>query len=248
MEQLFILMFGLTCTICGFVWGLKRWRLRRNGARTMGTVVGFSRSGLVRPYLTPIVEFNTDAGNTIRFRGSTGQRGSSPYQQGQQVNVIYSRQYPWNAQMENFEQFWLGPASIGFFGLVILGALVFGKIRTREDGPGFYRAMGLLVLFGALLTTIAASEFRSYRITRASRKGKNSDSDLLAKIDHACRLYPEEREIFLRVKTAVVTLNDGAVNSSLNFFLDKTLGAHDREEALKGIQNLAKRLDMIGNS
>jgi hypothetical protein len=97
----------------------------------MGIIVGLSRSGVVRPYLTPIVEFKTDAGKVIRFRGSTGQRGSSPYQQGQHVNVIYSRQDPWNAQIDNFEQFWLGPVGVGFFGLMVLGTFS----CCRRDAP-----------------------------------------------------------------------------------------------------------------
>jgi hypothetical protein len=247
MERLFIFLFGLTLTICGAVWGLKRWRLRRNGVRTVGVVVGLSRSGVVRPSITPIVEFKTDAGNVIRFHGSTGQRGNSPYQQGQQVNVIYSRQYPWNAQIANFEQFWLGPVSIGFFGLIVLGVLLSGvKFRSLEGASGAYWAVGLMVLFGVLFAFIAASEYRFYRIIKSHRK--ESNADLLAKIDDACRLYPAGRETLMRLRTAVVNLKDGDANSAATYFLDQVLRAHDREDALKEIQNLAKALDMIGKS
>jgi hypothetical protein len=243
-------MFGLTCTICGTVWGIKRWRLRRNGARTIGMIVGFSRSGVLRrvAYFTPIVEFKTDAGNAIRFRGSTGQRSGSPYQESQHVNVIYSRQYPWNAQIDNFEQFWLGPVAVGFFGLIVLGAFLFGEHRTREDDPSLYWAMGLMVFFGALLTAVAVSEYSLCRMSRDFYRGDNSGADLLARIDHACRLYPEGSETLLRVKTAAVDLHDGAANGAVAHFLDQILRARDREDALKEIQNLAKALDMIGKS
>ena len=44
---------------------------------------------------------------------------------------LYSRQDPWDAQIDNFEQFWLGPASIGFLGLITLGVLLFGKVWRR---------------------------------------------------------------------------------------------------------------------
>jgi hypothetical protein len=248
MERLFIVMFGLTCTICGAAWGLTRWRLRRNGVRTMGMIVGLSRSGAVRPTLTPIVEFKTDAGHAIKFRGSTGQRGSSPYEQGQHVNVIYSRDDPGNAQIDNFEQFWLGPVSVGFFGLIVLGAFFSGTLRTREDSPGFYWAMGLMVFFGALLTAVAASRYRSYRSSKDSYEGGNSGADVLARIDQACGLYPEGRETLLRVKTTALSLNDGAVNSAVTHFLDRILQARDREDALTEIQSLAKTLDKMGKS
>lgn len=123
-------MFGLACTIGGFAWGFSRWKLRRNGTRTMGTVVLISTSGMTtdKAYY-PVVEFKTDTGDKIKFRGSTGMAYSPAYQQGQLVKVIYSRQDPWNAKIDNFEQFWLGPVSIGLFGLIALGAFfLFGKL------------------------------------------------------------------------------------------------------------------------
>lgn len=128
MQWLLILILGLACMIGGFTWGLKRWRLRRNGARVVGTVTELSTDMDIPRSHRPIVEFKTDAGQTIRFRGSTG--SSSPsYRQGQSVRVIYSRQNPWDTQIDNFEQFWLGPVSIGLFGLIALGAfLLFGKL------------------------------------------------------------------------------------------------------------------------
>lgn len=248
MERLLPLTVGLTCTICGAAWGLKRWRLRRNGARAMGVVVGLSRSGVVQPSLTPIVEFKTDAGDAVRFRGSTGQRGSSPYQQGQHVQVVYSRQNPWNAQIDNFEQFWLGPVGVGLFGVIVLGVVVFGKVPTRENDPLSYWAMGLLVLFGAILTAVAASGLRSSRISKAPCEGGSGGAGLLARIDQVCSLYPEGGETLLRLRSAAVDLNDGAVNGAVAHFLDRALRARDREDALKEIQDLATALDRIGKS
>jgi hypothetical protein len=121
------------------------------------------------------------------------------------------------------------------------------RIYTRKDNPGVYwMGVGVLGFFGLLCAGVAAFEYRSYQSFRDSQKGDNTSLDLLARVDHACRLYPEGRETLLRVRTAVVNLNDGTVNSALHLFLDKALRAHDREEALKWIQNLAKALDMIG--
>ncbi|PKM42401.1 MAG: hypothetical protein CVV05_18445 [Gammaproteobacteria bacterium HGW-Gammaproteobacteria-1] len=125
MQRLFILMFCLACTIVGVVWGFNRWKLRRNGVRTMGTVVDISVSGITtEKAFYPVVEFKTDTGNKIRFRGTTGTAYSPSYQQGQLVKVIYSQQEPWNAKIDNFEQLWLGPVSIGLFGLIALGAFL----------------------------------------------------------------------------------------------------------------------------
>jgi hypothetical protein len=161
--------------------------------------------------------------------------------------VIYSRQDPWNAQIDNFGQLWLGPVGVGFFGLMVLGAFLFGKFRTGGDDLGFYWALGLMVFFGVLLTVVAVFDYRSYRISK-EYKGKHSGADLLARIEHACRLYPEGKETLLRLRTAVVNLNDGAVNSAILHFLDRAQQARDREDGLKEIQNLAKALDMIGKS
>lgn len=58
----------------------------------MGTVVDISISGITtEKAFYPVVEFKTDTGNKIRFRGSTGSGYSPSYQQGQIVKVIYSR-------------------------------------------------------------------------------------------------------------------------------------------------------------
>lgn len=128
MQWLFVLIFGVACTAIGAVWGLKRWLLRRNGVRTMGTVVESSISLGIPRIFTPVVEFRTDAGQRVRFRGATGNASEPCYQPGQRVRVIYSRRDPWNAQIDNLEQFWLGPVSIGLFGLIALGVLLFGKV------------------------------------------------------------------------------------------------------------------------
>jgi len=120
-------------------------------------------------------------------------------------------------------------------------------VYTREDNPGVYwKAIGFLGFFGVLFTVLAVLEHRSYRIYRDSRKGKTQSHDLLAKIDHACTLYPECRETLLRAKAAVVDLNDAAVESTLDRLLKKAMRNPDRELALKEIKELAKALNLFG--
>lgn len=124
----FLLILGLACTFGGAAWCLKRWKLRREAVRTEGIVIELSVGVDIPQTSWPIIEFTAEAGQTIRFRGSTGST-SSPYRPGQLVSVIYSRKNPSNAQIDNFEQFWLGPVSIVLFGLITLGAfLLFGEL------------------------------------------------------------------------------------------------------------------------
>jgi hypothetical protein len=109
------------------MWGAKRWKLQKEGTRTMGTVVELTDSwstddeGRRTKSVYPVVEFPAEGGRTVKFRGSTGSNPPS-YQQGQLVSVIYDRKNPDDAQIADFEQFWLGPVLIGVFGLVFLGA------------------------------------------------------------------------------------------------------------------------------
>ncbi|MDG4554394.1 MAG: hypothetical protein P9E24_09140 [Candidatus Competibacter sp.] len=121
------------------------------------------------------------------------------------------------------------------------------KLYTRKDDPGVYwMVVGLFGFFGVLTAVVAVFEYRSYLVHRDYRRGENPSADLLARIDHACRLHPEERETLLRARAAVVDLKDADVEIALEHFLDKALGARDREAALKDIRNLAKALDRIG--
>lgn len=121
------------------------------------------------------------------------------------------------------------------------------EVRTREDSPGYYWGIiGLILFWGTLFTVVAASEYRSYRIYRDSREGDTSHQDLIAKIDHACKLYPEGRKTLLRAKTALLELNSPEVEAPLDNLLEKVLKAPDREAALREIKGLAKLMDLFG--
>jgi hypothetical protein len=121
-------------------------------------------------------------------------------------------------------------------------------INTREDNPEkYWTAIGLLAFWGTLFIDVAATEFRSYRIYRDSQGGETLPDDLMAKIDHACKLFPEGREALLRAKTALLELNSPEVEAPLDYLLEKVLRAPDREAALKEIKGLAKGLDLFAN-
>lgn len=242
MKLPLFLIFGLACTVVGVVWGLKRWMLRRNGVRVIGTVVGFATTGTTSKFYTPTVEFTTDAGHKIRFRGSTGSRGVPPYSQDQRVKVLYSRHDPRIAQIDNFEQFWLGPVSFGLFGLVVLGVFIRENPRDR-----YWLIVALLGVLGTLFAATAVLTRRSNRIPDAPRKDGTPNPALLAKIDRACELYPEGHEALQRTRTTLVDWSSPAdLEVALDGFLDKILSASDRETALKHITQLAKALDRFG--
>jgi hypothetical protein len=120
-------------------------------------------------------------------------------------------------------------------------------IYTRKDNPGkYWTFVGVVGFFGLLTGAGAVWAYRSYLLHRDYPRDGNSRTDLLTRIDRACRLHPQERETLLRARAAVVDLKDAEVEAALDYFLDKVLGAHDREAALRDIQSLAKALDRIG--
>lgn len=127
------------------------------------------------------------------------------------------------------------------------GTYYYEEVRTREDYPGYYWSIvGLIAFFGTLFTALAAWEYRSYRFYRGHREGETSSEDLLAKIDQACTLYPEAREVLLRIKTVLPGLNHPEAETGLGSHLERVLNTADREAALKEINGLAKVLGRMG--
>lgn len=128
---------GLIALISGLTWGWNRYALSSNGLRAQGRVVenhksvsttdsppGGGSSGQIRNKYTyvsyyPVVEFVTENGETIRFRGSTGS-GVPDYEPGTPVEVIYDPAEPHSAQMTAFSQRWLGPLVVTCAGLVLI--------------------------------------------------------------------------------------------------------------------------------
>jgi hypothetical protein len=132
MKWMALLTFGglgLFALITGIVWGFRRSELLRSGQRTQGTVVDQFKSvsttvgeGTARTTDTsisyyPVVEFLTQRGATIRFRGATGS-GVPDYETGAVVNLVYRPDDPQQAKILSFSQFWLGPLVVTVAGLV----------------------------------------------------------------------------------------------------------------------------------
>jgi hypothetical protein len=146
MKWVALLIFGgigAAVLLWGLGWGLKRYALFRDGQRTTGTMVAPEAPG---PEATGrqgdggsgsdlgLVEFQTAAGQTIRFPRATGQSGSPEYQVGQKVVVLYDPADPHNAQIGTFSQLWVGPLVLLIFGALFLGAGIasFFLIRSTD--------------------------------------------------------------------------------------------------------------------
>lgn len=118
-------------------------------------------------------------------------------------------------------------------------------LYRREEAPGrYWLVVGLLGFFGSLFTVVSLLECRSCRTSKRAPKSEAPSPDLLAKIDRACRRYPEGREALVRAKKVMVDLNNPAVEASLDGLVEKVLRAPDREMALGEIRHLTRALDL----
>lgn len=154
MKWVLLILFGglgVAALAGGVMWGLKRQSLVQQGVRARGRVVAQEetashgrggRAGSYRESRTdyyPVVEFVTEAGETVRFTGSTGGGGKPIIETGTEVNVIYDPAAPSSAQIVSFMQFWLGPlvAAVGGLIFLIMGTggffLIGGHDRNMDE-------------------------------------------------------------------------------------------------------------------
>jgi hypothetical protein len=129
LAGLFLLAIGIFLSALG-------WQAYANITQTLKTMI--PTSGKVvdmnpriintnsgdKTFYYPIVEFQTAAGETIRFENEQG--GNPPaYQIGDQVDVRYNPQRPQVAMVTSWE-IWLPTALFGFAGglLILIGGLI----------------------------------------------------------------------------------------------------------------------------
>lgn len=123
---------GAVALVGGLYWAFKRYEIVKNGIMVQGKVVdqeenvssgptsrhtNYSRSHIS---YYPVVEFKTEAGERVRFTGSTGGGREAIMETGTIVNVIYLPRDPSAAVIVEFKQAWLGPAVLSVVGLVLL--------------------------------------------------------------------------------------------------------------------------------
>lgn len=150
MKWIALLMFGtvgLIAFIGGGYWGYERFMLYQTGTTVVGTVVEEYRSS---NSTYPVVEFAAGNGKTIRFHGSTGNSGAPDYEVGTQIKVLYDPANPAEAQIADFEQFWLGPLAVSIFGFLFLlagiGSFFLVRNSDKTFGPAFRQRMDQVAL------------------------------------------------------------------------------------------------------
>lgn len=114
--------------------------LSANGMRAEGTVVRLQRkysrnsNGDRRYFYYPVVQFRTDAGETVEFHGSKG--SSSPaYRRGARVAILYPAETPTDAKIESFGALWGAPLILSGLGTVftlIAAGFLYIRVRRRR--------------------------------------------------------------------------------------------------------------------
>jgi hypothetical protein len=116
----------------------KARRLERTGIRVSGKVI---RLDYTRGTFYPVVEFVTQGGQQVRFRGRSGSNPATFYP-GETVTVLHEPDNPWNAVIESFGELWLGPWITGVMGIAFSGVAIgvllgLGQSRVADPFIGF---------------------------------------------------------------------------------------------------------------
>ena len=153
----FLVVFGAILLIVGWVWYGKTAEWAAAGGTAMGTVVEMKQyekttdNGTSIMY-QPVIEFKTETGEVITYTDPTST--SSPrYQIGDQVEILYDRNFPTNARENTF------------LSLHLPDAIVMGM-------GGFFLLMGLIGGIRSLVLVIAAGGIAAYLL---AKKKKNEE-------------------------------------------------------------------------
>ena len=151
----FLVVFGAILLIVGWGWYSKTAEWAAAGGTATGTVVEMkqyektSDNGTTIMY-QPIIEFRTETGEVIRYTDPTST--SSPrHQIGDQVEIVYDRNFPTNARENNF---W----SLHFPDAIVMGA------------GGFFLLMGLIGGIRSLVLVFAAGGIAAYLLAKKKEK------------------------------------------------------------------------------
>jgi hypothetical protein len=155
----FLVIFGAILLIVGWGWYGKTNEWAAAGGTAMGTVVDMkthqstSDSGSNMMY-QPVIEFTTESGEVVQYTDPTST--SSPrHQIGEQVEILYDRNFPTNARENNF-------LSLHFPDAIVMGM------------GGFFMLMGLIGGIRSLVLVLAAGGIAAYLLTK---KKENEEKD-----------------------------------------------------------------------
>lgn len=126
-----LFIFGIIIAIYGFSFLTEDNKLGENGETVKGKVIDIRKKAI---YRSPIVSFTTKEGKTYTFVSRMEVNVDLfDYKIGQEVDVIYDKTNPTNAQIDaflerNFPQLFLG----GFGAFLMLFGLIFRWIFIRK--------------------------------------------------------------------------------------------------------------------
>lgn len=127
-----IFAFGIAVAIYGFSFLMAQNDLEANSERVKGTVIELVPNGPM--YISPMVRFTTLDGKEITYKSDLDlNKDLSPYTVGQEVDIIYHKDNPYNAKIDSFIENNFGQLFLGIFGvfLMIFG-LIFRKMMLRN--------------------------------------------------------------------------------------------------------------------
>lgn len=116
-----LFLIGIGLSIYGGSFYLKQQDLENNGVRVKGTVVDIGKKAI---YRFAFVKFKTTDGQEITFKNELEQNVDIfPYKMGQEVPVIYHKDDPKNAKIDDFWNANFLPIYLGIVGgfLVVFG-------------------------------------------------------------------------------------------------------------------------------
>ena len=148
-------VLGAVILIVGWGWYNRTAGWAAAGGTATGTVVEMKQyekttdSGTTIMY-QPVIEFTTETGEVIRFTDPTST--SSPrHQIGDQVEIIYDRNFPTNARENNF-------LSLHFPSVIVMGL------------GGFFLLMGLIGGIRSLALVVAAGGVAAYLLAKKKER------------------------------------------------------------------------------
>src|SRR5262245_52955201 len=140
----------------------------KEGVTTTGVIVRFAArdsgtdAGTVQ---APIVKFKTRAGEDIEFESSLGS-SPMPYGKGEEVPVVYSPEYPRQAEINQPMALWGMELVLGGFGILSLVFALLVLISTTSMA----NQLGPVAMFGFLGIALLAVAIVIYRTAGSSRK------------------------------------------------------------------------------
>lgn len=110
-------IFGIIIAVYGFSFLLELQELDANGVVVKGTVFQIEEKAI---YRSPWVKFKTLEGKEYMFKSELEQnKDLFPYVIGQEVDVIYHKNNPINARINNFWERHFGQIFLGILGVFL---------------------------------------------------------------------------------------------------------------------------------